>query len=166
MTKENSKDWNACRRNLTAKSNASKRLIGSHAKNFIVVATFIDTNILLYAISTSEREAEKRSIARQILLRTDLAFSVQVFQEFYVQATRQSGARVDPEIAIRLITSWTRFPVQQTTLELLFAAFAAHRRFGISYWDAAIIEAARSLGCTEILTEDLQDHQNFVASLL
>jgi predicted nucleic acid-binding protein len=130
-------------------------------KNFIVVATFVDTNILLYAISTAEQEAEKRAIARQILLRTDLAFSVQVFQEFYVQATRPSGARVNPEIAVRLITSWTRFPVQQMTLDLMFAAFAAHRRFGLSYWDAAIIEAARSLGCTEVLTEDLQDHQNF-----
>ena len=125
------------------------------------MATFIDTNILLYAISTAEAEAEKRTIARQILLRTDLAFSVQVFQEFYVQATRQSGAQVAPEIAVGFITSWTRFPVQQMTLDLMFAALAAHRRFGISYWDAAIIEAARSLACTEILTEDLQDHQNF-----
>jgi predicted nucleic acid-binding protein len=106
------------------------------------VATFIDTNILLYAISTAEQEAEKRTIARQILLRTDLAFSVQVFQEFYVQATRPSGVGVNPEIAVRLITSWTRFPVQPMTLELMFAAFVAHRRFGISYWDAARPHAA------------------------
>jgi predicted nucleic acid-binding protein len=122
------------------------------------VASFIDTNILLYAISTAKAEAEKRAIARSILLRTDLAFSVQVFQEFYVQAMRQ---RVGPEIAVRFITSWTRFPVQIMTVELMFAAFAAQRRFGISYWDAAIIEAARSLGCSEVLTEDLQDHQSF-----
>jgi predicted nucleic acid-binding protein len=125
------------------------------------VASFVDTNILLYAISTAEMEAEKRAIARQILLRTDLAFSVQVFQEFYVQATRQNGARVAPEIAVQFITSWTRFPVQQMTVDLMFAALAAHRRFGISYWDAAIVEAARSLGCSEMLTEDLPDHQSF-----
>lgn len=43
----------------------------------------------------------------------------------------------------------------------MFAALFAHRRFGISYWDAAIIEAARSLGCLEVFTEDLQDHQSF-----
>ena len=36
----------------------------------------------------------------------------------YVEATRQSGARVNPEIAVRLITSWTHFPVQQMTLDL------------------------------------------------
>ena len=125
------------------------------------MATFVDTNILLYAISTAKQEAEKRAIAREILLRTDLAFSVQVFQEFYVQATCRNGSRVAPEIAIRFITSWTRFPIQQMTVDLMFAALAAHRRFGVSYWDAAIIEAARSLGCSEVLTEDLQDNQNF-----
>jgi predicted nucleic acid-binding protein len=43
----------------------------------------------------------------------------------------------------------------------MFAAFATHQRFGISYRDAAIIEAARSLGCSELLTEDLRDEQDF-----
>src|ERR1700730_6869878 len=118
MTRENSKDWNVYRRNLTLRLNASKLLIGSSAKNFIAVATFIDTNILLYAISTAEEEAEKCAIARRILLRTDLAFSVQVFQEFYVQATRSGGARIAPEVAVRFITSWTRFPIQLLTIDL------------------------------------------------
>ena len=125
------------------------------------MATFVDTNVLLYAISSAEQEAEKRAIARRVLLRTDLAFSVQVLQEFYVQATRSGAGRVAPEIAVRLIRSWNRFPVQPITVELMFAAFATHRRFGISYWDAAIIEAARSLGCSEVLTEDLQDEEDF-----
>ena len=43
----------------------------------------------------------------------------------------------------------------------MFAAFATHQRFGIAYWDAAIVEAARSLGRSELLSEDLQDRQNF-----
>ena len=123
--------------------------------------TFVDTNILLYAISTAEEESEKRSIARRILLRNDLAFSVQVFQEFYVQATGSTGARVQPEVAVRLIRSWTRFPVQPMTVDLMLTAVATHRYFSLSYWDAAIIEAARCLGCSELLTEDFQDQQNF-----
>jgi predicted nucleic acid-binding protein len=115
----------------------------------------------LYAISTADAETDKRAIARRILLRADLTFSVQVFQEFYVQATRPNAGRVAPDVAVGLIKSWTRFPVQQMTLDLMFAAFSTHRRFGISYWDATIIEAARSLGCLEVFTEDLQDHQSF-----
>jgi predicted nucleic acid-binding protein len=84
-----------------------------------------------------------------------------VLQEFYVQATRSSAGRVGPQIAVRLIQSWHRFPVQPITAELMFAALATQQRFGISYWDAAIVEAARILGCSELLTEDLQHQQNF-----
>jgi len=37
------------------------------------------------------------------------------------------------------------------------AALATCDRFRISYWDAAILEAARSLGCEVVLSEDLSD---------
>jgi predicted nucleic acid-binding protein len=37
----------------------------------------------------------------------------------------------------------------------MIAAFETRRRFGIAYWDAAIIEAGRVLGCTVVLSEDL-----------
>lgn len=31
----------------------------------------------------------------------------------------------------------------------------------LSYWDAAIVEAARTLGCEEVLSEDLNSGQDF-----
>lgn len=46
---------------------------------------FIDTNILLYAVSTDENEAGKRVQARQILVAPDWGLSVQVLQEFYAE---------------------------------------------------------------------------------
>ena len=52
------------------------------------MAAFVDTNVLLYAVSTAGDEAAKRLTARAILEREDLVLSVQVLQEFYVQATR------------------------------------------------------------------------------
>lgn len=36
-----------------------------------------------------------------------------------------------------------------------------HRRFRISYWDAAIVAAAKLMGCRAILSEDLNAGQNF-----
>ena len=39
---------------------------------------FVDTNILIHAVSPSPREAEKRRIAQDLLGRDDLALSVQV----------------------------------------------------------------------------------------
>ena len=65
---------------------------------------FIDTNILLYAISQDPAEQDKAKSANEILSGRDLALSVQVLQEFYVQATRAS--RPDPithRRAVRLI---------------------------------------------------------------
>lgn len=41
------------------------------------------------------------------------------------------------------------------------AAFKTAKRFQISYWDAAVVEAARSLNCRQLLSEDLNDGQDF-----
>ena len=123
---------------------------------------FADTNILLYAVSRDPKEQDKAARANGILAARDVALSVQVLQEFYVQATRES--RPDPlthEQAAGLVESFLRFPVLEITTELMLAAAATRQRFGISYWDAAILEAARSLGCDVVLSEDLSDGQDY-----
>ena len=43
----------------------------------------------------------------------------------------------------------------------MLAAIATGQRFRISYWDAAIVEAARIGRCTEVLSEDLSHGQVF-----
>ena len=117
---------------------------------------FVDTNILLYAASKAPREEKKARIARRLLDADDLGLSVQVLQEFYVQATRTTRPdRMTHVQASALVEAFLRFPVQETTLGLMRAAQELSHRFRISYWDAAIIEAARSLGCRMVLSEDL-----------
>jgi predicted nucleic acid-binding protein len=123
---------------------------------------FVDSNILLYAISTAAEEQGKARRANEILSARDIALSVQVLQEFYVQATR--AGRPDPlghEQAAGLVESFTRFPVQETTVALTLAALATRKRFGISLWDAAIVEAARQIGCEVVLSEDLSHGQDY-----
>jgi predicted nucleic acid-binding protein len=123
---------------------------------------FVDTNILLYAISRDPHEQEKAERANAILTRRDVALSVQVLQEFYVQATRESrDDRLSHVQAIRLVESFLRFPVAQISTGILLAAMASRDRFGISYWDAAILEAARSLGCEIVLSEDLSHGRDY-----
>jgi predicted nucleic acid-binding protein len=117
---------------------------------------FLDTNILLYSISSDPAEAAKRESARLLMDRDDGALSIQVLQEFYVQATRST--RLDPlphEIAVGLIGTWTRFAVQELTLSILDAALEIKTSHGFSYWDSAIIAAARALGCGELYSEDM-----------
>jgi predicted nucleic acid-binding protein len=43
----------------------------------------------------------------------------------------------------------------------MLAAIATRHRFQLSYWDAAILEAARSLGCDTVLSEDLSSTQDY-----
>ncbi|MGH2467264.1 MAG: PIN domain-containing protein [Candidatus Limnocylindrales bacterium] len=123
---------------------------------------FADTNILLYAISRDPAEAKKARRANELLAAGDLGLSVQVLQEFYVQATRASRAdAITHEQATGLVEAWRRFPVQNLTVEIMVAAFETRRRFGISCWDAAIIEASRVLGCAAVLSEDLDPGTDF-----
>lgn len=123
---------------------------------------FVDTNVLLYAVSTAVAEAPKAQTARALLEQRDLALSVQVLQEFYVQATRASRPdRLAPAQAATLAESFARFPVATLTVPIVRAAMATQQRYRISYWDAAIVESARTLGCEVLLSEDLGDGQDF-----
>jgi predicted nucleic acid-binding protein len=123
---------------------------------------FVDTNVLLYAISRDPSERDKAERANEILAGRDVALSVQVLQEFYVQATRDSRTdRLSHEHAAKLVEAFLRFPVQETTTAVLLAALATRQRFGISYWDAAILEAGRALGCDLVLSEDLSDGEDY-----
>jgi predicted nucleic acid-binding protein len=118
---------------------------------------FLDTNILLYSIGDDPRERAKRDIAVELLEQDDKALSVQVLQEFYVQATRATRpVPLSHEIAAALVHTWLlRFPVQDITSAVLRGALDIRQETGLSYWDAAIISAARALGCRELLSEDM-----------
>ena len=124
-------------------------------------AVLIDTNILLYAISTAPEEAEKRRVARDILSGRDWGLSVQVLQEFYVNATRPPEPAMqheDAEVAIRQLLLR---PVVVTDAELLLEALRIKARYRLSYWDAAIVGAAQMLGANTLYTEDLNDGQEY-----
>jgi predicted nucleic acid-binding protein len=56
---------------------------------------------------------------------------------------------------VGLLTAWTRFKVQEITLSILNSALEIKAAHGFSYWDSAIIAAARALGCRELYSEDM-----------
>ena len=128
---------------------------------------FFDTNILLYSISRAEDEAAKRERAVALLDEDGGALSVQVLQEFYVQATRVT--RPDPlphTIAVGLIRTWMRFEVQDITAAVLTQALDLKISHGFSYWDSAIIAAAKMLGCRTLYSEDMTHGREFDGVLI
>ena len=123
---------------------------------------FVDTNVLLYAVSRLPEDTGKRRRARELLSEQDLAISVQVFQEFYHQATRPTRpGRLSDGDAIAFLGTLLKFPVQDVTLALFRDAVAMSRRFRLSYWDGAILAAARACGCDVVYSEDLSDGQDY-----
>jgi len=123
---------------------------------------FIDTNVLLCSLDLAPGQPAKSALAQEILLCTDLALSVQVLQEFYVQATHVRRPDALPHsLACRLISKWLRFRVQENSVEVLQAALVIKERFQTSFWDAAILAAAKAAGCGQVLSEDLNHGQDY-----
>lgn len=121
---------------------------------------FLDTNILLYSISRKPGEEAKRAIAEALLHHADTALSVQVLQEFYVQATRPSRPDViSHDTAAAFMESWMRFRVQDVTVPILRHALQLQGRYGFSYWDCTILAAACATGCDTLYSEDLSHGQ-------
>lgn len=123
---------------------------------------FVDTNVFLYAVSGLEEDAEKRRRARELLTERNLAVSVQVLQEFYSQATRPTRPeRLTHDEAVRVLRPILGLPVQAITIEVFQSALAIRRRFGLSYWDSAILAAARKLRCDAVYSEDLSAERDY-----
>ncbi len=123
---------------------------------------FVDTNVLLYAVSAEHEDARKRNRAVDLLIEGNLALSVQVLQEFYTQATRPTRpAALTHDEALRFIETIRSFPVQAITLEVFRAALAIRQRFGVSCWDSAILASACIMGCDAVYSEDLSAEQDY-----
>ena len=108
-------------------------------------ATFVDTNVLLYAASNLPAERMKSTEARRIVKDEDIALSAQVLQEFYWVSTRPNKLALTHDEAVQFIDTWKMFPVQSISLGIVEDALFLCRKFHLSYWDAAIVEAGRTL---------------------
>lgn len=79
-----------------------------------------------------------------------------------MQATRPSRSeRLSHALAVEMIRSLRRYPVQPVDYPIVEAGLATSERYQLSYWDALIIESAREAGCRNVLSEDLQPGQDF-----
>jgi predicted nucleic acid-binding protein len=122
---------------------------------------FLDTNVLIYAVSSDPGEAPKKEKALDLIEHTDIGLSDQVLQEFYVNVTRKIALPLPPEDAVALLEQFKSFPIVWTDYPLVVAGIETSLRFGLSYWDGAIIAAAERLGAANLYTEDLNHGQSY-----
>ena len=124
-------------------------------------ACFIDTNVLLYRASTVETERPKRVIAEALLRRSDIGISAQVLAEFYHNAVNKPGIRMPAETAAAIVETLTRLPVVSISAEIVQSAIRLQQRYQVSYWDGAILAAAKELAATTVFSEDLAHGQTY-----
>jgi predicted nucleic acid-binding protein len=122
---------------------------------------FLDTNVLVYAVSAAEEDAVRREKALALVAEADFGLSAQVLQEFYVTVTRKIRKPLAPERAVALMDEYRTFPTVATDYPLIVAAVELSIRYGISYWDGAIVAAAEALEAPTLYTEDLNDGQRY-----
>jgi predicted nucleic acid-binding protein len=127
------------------------------------VECFLDTNVLVYAVSSAEHEAGKSRRALELVETSDFGLSAQVLQEFFVTVTRKIKKPLAPELAVALMDQYRVFPVVATDYPLIVSAVELSLRYGVSYWDGAILAAAEALEAPVLYTEDLNHGQSYGA---
>ncbi len=122
---------------------------------------FLDTNVLIYAVSSSAEESAKKERALELIQHTDFGLSAQVLQEFYVNVTRKIADPLTPDVAVDFLDQFRRFPLVRTDYPLIVAGIEIALRYGISYWDGAIVAAAQALEASVLYSEDLNHGQEY-----
>ena len=126
----------------------------------MTVECVLDTNVLLYAVSSLPIEQPKRLAARALLL-LPFGTSAQIVQEFYVNATRKIKKPLPAADALAWVERLELQAFVPTSADLIKTAIAISERFQISYWDGAIVAAAEALAAPILYSEDLNHGQHY-----
>ena len=121
---------------------------------------FLDTNILVYAVT--DDDPRKREIAIDLITHAlevnhDGCISTQVLQEFcntMYKKTKRTRQEIDA-----LLDGFRDLLKADVTIDLVRHAIDVKEEYGIQFYDALIVSTAEKLGCTEIVSEDLNPDQ-------
>ncbi len=127
------------------------------------LAAFVDTNVLVYAVSTDDpgKQEPASAIVERGFAEGCYAVSTQVLMELYVNVTRKARINLPAAQALEYVRSLTEWHVVDMVPDLVLSALGLAERMQISPWDAAILEAARKAGCGLVLSEDLGAGQSY-----
>ena len=118
-------------------------------------SAFFDTTILVYAVTEND---PRNAVAEELLSRGG-QISVQVLNEFVSVARRKMGMPWNEIVeALSNIRMLCGAPVA-ITVDLHDSAINIARRYGIQIYDALIVAAALSSGCSTLFSEDMQHGQ-------
>ena len=120
---------------------------------------FIDSNVFIYAADS--KNPVKRSIARKLITEAVASggyeINVQVLNEFSSVAYRKLGLTIDEIKAyLEMFRALTILPVPADVTE---KGLDVMQRYGLQFYDSLLLVAASESGCSEFISEDLNDGQ-------
>jgi len=124
---------------------------------------FVDTNVLVYAhdISAGPKHTRARDLLTELWTAGNGCLSVQVLQEFYVTVTQKVAKPLDSPSAAQVIVDLSEWTVHRPSAQDVLDAIGLHRRYGIAFWDAMIVQSALMVGCRTLWSEDLNPGQSY-----
>ena len=124
---------------------------------------FLDSNIIVYAYDTHEPEklVKAQSLLKSLIIQESAVVSSQVLGEFFVVVTQRIKEPLSADEAMEIIGVLSVLPVAEIDLSLVKHAIETHKVYGISYWDSLIVAAAERTGCRKLLSEDLNNGQEY-----
>lgn len=127
-------------------------------------SAFVDSNILIYAADESLPVPRKTAIAREVLRQRNLVISVQVLNEFTVNARKPDKLNLSAAQLVEWCERLLLFHTLPLTVDTYLSALVIHARFQLSHWDSLIVASAHAGGCEIIYSEDLNHGQDYDGS--
>jgi len=125
------------------------------------VDCFLDTNILVYAYDRSA--GQKHTLAVQLVEgcweNENGCLSIQVLQEFFVTVTRKISTPLDHQTARQIVADLAHWRLHTPEASDLLQAIDLQQSYQLAFWDALVVHSASSLGCKQLLSEDLNHGQ-------
>ena len=124
---------------------------------------FVDTSVFVYRHDRSDPAKQVRAdewIAHLARTRSG-RLSYQVLQELYVTLTGKARTGFDLSEAREIVRELTVWQPAVIHLRILERAWNVQDGHSVSWRDAVIVAAAQFLGCSILLTEDLQHGHAF-----
>ncbi len=116
---------------------------------------FIDTNLLIYADSGDEPIKQRIALAllKQLRLNQTGVLSTQVLGEYCNVAINKLKL---PHADIReQMQFWEQYEVVQVTPAIIHMGLDLHQTRSLGFFDALIVAAAKTSGCTVLYSEDM-----------
>ena len=127
------------------------------------VKIFVDTNVLVSFRDSTE--GDKQILAGQWLKwlwdNRCGCLSYQVLMEYYVTVTQKLTPGLDSATArndVMDLLTWNPLAIDSSVVH---GAWKVQDRYLLSWWDALIVSAAHITGSSHLLTEDLQQGQEY-----